>query len=149
MPDITDNEDVLEEEPRDRVFQALSGLRESISIAKRQANQVPYEAALDIVHDLDPKAYDLFVELLTKRNKSEEVRYYLEKAEALSTDEKVVNPSDLIQADLNELEIALGKKKGKSNSLSKRKITLLATLEYFKPRKVSEHKVLNRDFYLK
>ena len=136
------------EEQQDYAFQALSGVRESISIAKRQPSQVPYEAALDIIHDLDPDAYNKFVELLTKRNKSEEVRFYIEKAEALSTDDKTVLPVDLIKKDLDDVEIAINRKKGKSNSLMKRKVMLLAAIDYFEPRKVSEHKILNRDFYL-
>lgn len=138
----------LKEESQDYAFQALSGVRESISLGKRQSNQITYEAALDVIHDLDPEAYDRFVELLTKRNKSEDVRFYIEQAEALSTDEKPVLPIDLIQRDLAEIELALAKKKTKGNALLKRKISLIAAIEYFKPRKVSEHKILNRDFYL-
>lgn len=143
------NDNELTEENQDFAFQAVNGFRESMSIAKRQANSVSYEAALDIISEVNPEAYEQFANLLTKRNKSDDVRYYIEKAEALSTDEKEVFPIDLINADLKDVEATIELKKGKATSLQKRKISLLGALQYFKPREISEHKVLNRDFYLK
>lgn len=139
------------EDPTDYAFQALSGMRESISIAKRQPAQVPYEAALDIIHEVNPKAYTFISDILTKRNKSDEVRYFSEKADALSTEDKIIMPVDLIDKELLEIEMSIRSLKEKRkpiNSLSKRKINLLAAKEYFSPRRVSEHKILNGDFYL-
>ena len=136
------------EESKDYSFQALSGVREAISIAKRQPAQVAYESAMEIISEINPEAYEKIIADLDKRNKSDEVRFYIESAEALSTDEVKVNPADLIDKALEEIEITLSKKKGKAPSLLKRKISLLGAKNYFKPRKLSEHKILSHDTYL-
>jgi len=142
-------EEIIREEPRDYAFDAVSALRETISIAKRIPAQVSYNDTLDIIHDLDPKLYDRVVTLLTQRYMNDEVRYYTEMAEANSTPEQPVTPKDLIEKELEEVELAIQKKSGKATSLKRKKINLIEAISFFSPRKVSEHKILSRDFYLK
>ena len=143
----------INEENKDFAFQSLSAVREAVSIAKRLPTQIRYEDALDIIHDVNPAAYEMIVNELNKKNKSELVRYYIDKADALTDQEEVVTPQELILKDFEENEVSIKKSqdkgKGKVNSLNQRRIVLLAALNYFKPREISEHKVLSKDFYLR
>jgi len=141
-------EEVSEEEKRDFAFQTVNAIRESVSLAKNSTQPITYEFAFSIIHDLDEALYNSIINLLVSKNENEIVRFYKEKAEALSDDENKIDPADLIQNELNEIDEILEKKPEKSVQLKKRKFGLVAAKEYFTPRKQSEHKSLNHDFYL-
>ncbi|MCS3868954.1 hypothetical protein J3D55_001870 [Chryseobacterium ginsenosidimutans] len=147
--DYFSNEEIPEEERRNNAFQAVNAIRESITLAKNSSLSITYEFAFGIIHDLDKNLYDSIINLLISKNENEIVKYYKEKAEGLSSEENIINPTDLIQKELDELELILKTKKENNTYLRKRKFGLIAAKEYFNPRKQSEHKSLNHDFYLR
>lgn len=148
-PDFFSNENFSEEERRDFAFQTVNAIRESVTLAKNSTLPITYEFAFSIIYDLDQSLYHSIVSLLVSKNENEIVKYYKEKAEGLSTVDEVVEPIDLIQNELDELEIILSKKNENNTYLKKRKFGLVAAKEYFAPRTQSEHKSLNHDFYLR
>lgn len=141
------NQEMDEGERRDVAFQLVNALREVVSISKKLNQPISYEQTLDFVQDLNPEMYDSITVLLDRKNESDWVKYYKELADAQSTEDKTVNPVDLIEKDLNELDkIALNKEN--KRFLKKRIRDYKNAIEYFQPRKISEHKILNRDMYL-
>jgi hypothetical protein len=131
---------------RDVAFQTTNAIREAVSIARN--SQTPtYEETFDLIHDLSPEIYDQVVKLLTAKNESEEVKLFKEKADAHSTEDRKVTAVELINAELSEIE-GLLEKRPSAKHLKKRKFELLGAREYFSERKLSEHKILNHDFYL-
>lgn len=136
-----------EDERRNNAFQAVNAVREAVSLAKRANQPVTYEQTLDLIEDLSPKLYAEVTTLLARKNESDVVKFFKEKAENKSTDKVIIDPIDLINEELKELEEIIEKDKSK-RFLNKRIIDLKNALTYFQPRKISEHKILNRDFYL-
>lgn len=144
-----DNENIPEEERRDNAFQTVNAIRESVSLAKNSTQPITYEFAFGIIRDLNENLYNSIINLLVSKNENEIVKFYKEKAEALSDEVEEVKPVDLIQKELDEIDELLEKKPEKSAYLRKRKFGLVAAKEFFTPRKQSEHKSLSHDFYLK
>ena len=70
----------LEEDPRDIAFQTVSALRDTVFIATRKPHPPTYEQSLRLVHDLDEKLYENYVNLLTEKNDSDVVKLYKEEA---------------------------------------------------------------------
>ncbi len=147
--DYFSNEEIPEEDRRNNAFQIVNAIRESVTLARNSTIPITYEFAFSIIYDLDNKLYDSIINLLISKNENEIVKYYKEKAEALSSGDNVIEPTDLIQIELDELELILENKKENNTFLKKRKFGLIAAKEYFNPRKQSEHKSLNHDFYLR
>lgn len=141
------DKDYSEDERRNNAYQAVNAVREAISLAKRTHQPVTYEQTLDIINDLNPSLYEEVTTLLARKNESDMVKYFKEKALAQSTDDNEVNPIKLIEEELEELE-AIVQQDTSKRFLNKRIFDYKNALEYFQPRKVSEHKILNADFYL-
>lgn len=144
--------EISEEVRRDYAFQVVNGIRESYTLAKNVNTSISYEHAFRIIHDLKPELYEAVINLLVNKNESEDVKLFKEKAEALSDVDDNISPIDLINKEMEEIDSMLTKSKNKSSNstyLYKRKFELTAAKEYFTPRKVSEHKSLNHDFYLR
>ncbi len=136
-----------ENDRRDIAFQLVNALREVVSISKKLNQPISYEQTLDLIQDLNPEIYDSVTVLMDRKNENDWVKYYKELADAQSTESMEINPIDLIQKDLNELNnIALNK--GNKRFLNKRIRDYKNAIEYFQPRKISEHKILNRDVYI-
>jgi hypothetical protein len=142
-----DNESINEEHRRDCAFQSLIAIRESVSIARKLPQPITYEHALDLISDLDPILYTQISKLLSNKNESDTVKYFKEKAEALSTPDQKIEPIDLINDEIFEHQILQKKSKDKK-FITKRILELAGAREYFMPREISEHKILSGDFYL-
>lgn len=142
-----DNSSIDEEHRRECAFQSLVAMRESVSIARKLPQPISYEHSLDLIYDISPDIYNQITTLLTNKNESDTVKYYKEKAELLSTNDKPVTPLDLINTDLDEHRI-LHEKSGDKRFIARKILELSAAKEYFTPREVSEHKILSGDFYL-
>jgi hypothetical protein len=141
------DEDYHEDERRNSAFQTLNAVREAISLAKRTHQPITYEQTLDLIHDVNPVLYDDFSNLLARKNESDWVKFFKEKAITMSIDGLEIDPIDLIEEELKDLEDIL-EKDTSARFLKKRILNYKSALEYFQPRKISEHKILNRDFYL-
>ena len=148
MVDFFNNPDIEEGEKRNLAFQAVVGVRETLSIATKRPQPITYEQALNYVHDLNPDLYQKVNTLLTNKNESDTVKYYIEKAEALSTLDETIEPLLLIIKDIEENEELKKKAPNKTSFIDKKLIELKSAYNFFQPRKVSEHKILNHDFYL-
>jgi len=145
--DYFSNDKVNEDDRRDIAFQLVNALREVVSISRKLNQPISYEQTIDLVQDLNPEMYESITVLLDRKNESDWVKYYKELADAQSTPEKEINPVDLIEKDLKDLD-SLALNKGNKRFLKKRIRDYQSAIEYFQPRKISEHKILNRDTYL-
>lgn len=136
-----------ENDRRDISFQLVNALREVVSISKKLNQPISYEQTLDLIQDLNPEIYNSVTILMDRKNENDWVKFYKELADVQSTENTVVDPIDLIKKDLEELnKIALNK--GNKRFLNKRIRDYKNAIEYFQPRKISEHKILNRDVYI-
>ncbi|MGB5979698.1 MAG: hypothetical protein WBG62_19940 [Cyclobacteriaceae bacterium] len=140
--------DNLEDE-RNHAFQTLNAVREAVTLAKGTTLPITYERAFDLIEELDPELYQKVVKLLTSKNESETVKYYKAIAEVQSNEEIEVRPENLIAEDIEKNERLINGKLRENPSIAKKIFELRAAKEYFEPRHVSEHKVLNHDFYLR
>ncbi|KPH12970.1 hypothetical protein [Chryseobacterium sp. ERMR1:04] len=105
------NDEIPEDERRDTAFQTVNAIRESVTLAKNSSLPITYEFAFSIIYDLDKELYESIINLLVSKNENEIVKYYKEIAEALSSEDNILDPIDLIQKELNELEDILKTKK--------------------------------------
>jgi len=140
-----------EQERRNTAFNLVRAIRDAVSIAKRVQQPITYEKAIDMVYDLDSEIYDQIVNLLSTKNESDIVKYYKQMAVAKSEGLFQYQPSDLINQAIKEHQELLKTTTTDADKLKfiKRKIQeLKAALDYFTPRKISEHKILQRDFSL-
>jgi hypothetical protein len=126
---------------RNIAFQTTNAIREVVTLAEGKQQSITYEQALQYLHDLSPSVYEGVVDLLQQKNESGDVKYYKDLAEA-----KGRMPEELIQEAIDDLNIAIAAKS--SRNLKIRLGQLIAAREYFRPRKIDEHKILNQDFYL-
>jgi hypothetical protein len=136
-----------EDERRNTAFQIVNAIREAINLGRVAPTSITYENALDIIEDIDREMYTSFISLLSNKNESDKVKLYKEIAETLSTVEEQVTPLELIQRDLDkmsELSLIADDKR----FIKKELFQLKAAKEYFLPRTISEHKILEHDFYL-
>ncbi|WP_265427076.1 hypothetical protein [Chryseobacterium sp. YIM B08800] len=140
------NSEFEETDRRDIAFQLVNALREVVSISKKMNQPISYEQTLDLLSDFSPETYDAIVPLMQRKNESDWVKYFKEKADALSSDDKVVTPIEVINEELSELKKITNGRYDK-RFLNKRVRDYENALDYFSPRKISEHKILNRDFY--
>jgi len=137
-----------EDSRRNDAFKFLIALREALSMAKRSQQPVPYKRTRDLLYDFSPELHSEISDLITKRNPSDLVKYYTQKADLLSTEKgKIIFPEDLIQNELEAERKLL--EYGDDVQLIKRKIYELQTaLEHFQPEDISENFILNHDFSL-
>lgn len=137
-----------EDSRRNDAFKFLIAMREALTIAQRSQQPVPYKKTRDLMYDIDPKLHEEISELITKRNPSDLVKYYTQKAELLSAEKgEIISPESIIESDLKAEEklLTLGDNVG----LIKRRIYELQTaLEHFQPEDISENFILNHDFSL-
>ncbi len=145
--DYFSNENVDESERRDISFQLVNALREVVSISKKLNQPISYEQTLDLLEDINPEIYSKVSALMDRKNESDWVKYYKELADAQSTEGVEINPVDLIEKDLEVLS-KVAQNKDNKRFLNKRIRDYKNAIEYFQPRKISEHKILNRDVYL-
>lgn len=132
---------------REIAFQSVIGVREAVSIAKKAPQPITYEHSLDFIRDIAPDIYEQITKLLSNKNESDEVKYFKSVAEAKSTYDVKVTPEELILAAIEEHEVLLENADDKKY-IAKRIVQYKSALEYFLPRNLSEHRILNRDFYL-
>ena len=100
-----------------------------------------------MVYDLDPQIYREVSPLLSTKNESELVKFYKDLAEAESVGMFTVSPKELIGREIDKLQkILSNSQRTDLKRIERRIVELKGALEYFEERRVSEHKVLERDF---
>jgi len=149
--DFYDDESINSLEKRDVAFAAIRGLREAITIGRRTQQPTTYEQTLDLLYSHDPELYTRFAELLDVRNESDLVKYFKQKASLSQEPTSLFSPTpeSLIKEEVTELEKLLEKatKSEDVRHLQRRMFQLKGALKYFLPRRVSEHRILENDFY--
>lgn len=137
-----------EDSRRNDAFKFLIAMREALSMAKRSPQPVPYKRTRDLLYDFSPELHAEISELITKRNPSDLVKYYTQKAELLSSEKgEIIFPEVLIEDDLKAEQKLL--EFGDNVTLIKRRIfELQSALEHFQPEDISENFILNHDFSL-
>lgn len=137
-----------EDERRNNAFNVLCALREAVTIAKRTEQHIPYKKALGLINELSPEAYNDINDLITKKNESELVKYYKQKAAIVSKEKGTsVRPQDIIEEELKE-ERRLLELSDDANLIKRRILELEVALEHFTPEDISENSILNHDFTL-
>lgn len=144
------SETVNENDKRNVAFQTVVGIRDAISIAKRTEQPITYEQALRTVFDFDESLYEQFTSLLTEKNENDLAKSYKEEARIRSRQmNSLIKPENLIAEEIKKYQqlIQQGKDNNEDVTYSRNRfLQLCAALESLKPRRVSEHAVLNRDF---
>jgi len=119
-------------------------------MSKRLQQPITYEKTIDAIYEIKPDLYKAVNNLLPIKNESETVRYFKQKAEATNKGEEglfKVTPELLLNNEIKEHNELLKNATDKDYKLLERKIKEYeAALRYFKPRRVSEHKILVNDF---
>ena len=141
--------DGTEEELKSQVsFQLVNAIREAVTTALRITQPITYEKALNYLEDISPTTYQQVIDLLPDKNESELIKYYKDLAAAKSTPTEIVDPKELIKIDLAAHEDLINHSNHNHRQLKNHITKLNAALEYFKERTLSEHKILQHDFYL-
>ena len=139
------------EKQKELAFQIIVALRDTLSIAKKTDPKPTYENAIRILHDISPELYEDVIKQLPSKNLSDTAKFYQSKAELESlVKETEVNPITLISKDIKELEELLVQStelpSDKKRNIDLRISQLIGTKESLKPRKLSENRILQRDF---
>lgn len=147
-------ENYFDEIPDDRkkevAFNIVVSVRDAISIAQKKQTPPTYEQALRITHDIDENLYNFCSKQLTNKNENDIVKLFKERAEIESLNSE--KPKTAIA--LMEEEVAYYKNllktpnidRDKTKSLKSHIASLEAAIENLKPRKLTEHRILERDF---
>lgn len=147
-------EDYLDKIPesikRDIAFNFVVSVRDAISLAQKKSTPPTYEQALRITHDIDEKLYEFCSKQLTKKNENDTVKLFKERAEAESLKQgKSITATELLQQEVKEYKELLNipnLEKERTRFIKNHIITLETAIENLKPRKLSEHRILERDF---
>ncbi len=143
-------DDIQEFQKRDVAFNILVAVRDAISLAQKKSIPPTYESALRITHDLNEDLYNFCSSQLTKKNENDTVKLFKERAEAETLKQgKPITASDLLKVDIKEYRDLLttpNLDKDKTKFLKTHIAGLETALENIKPRRLSEHRILERDF---
>lgn len=139
-----------EGERRDVAFQTVVGMRDAISLATKQQQPPTYEQILGFLYDLDFDLYNDVCHLIMAKNDNDIVKYYREEAKLQSVVEnKEITPVELINAEIGRLK-ELTKKAGTLEEdmkfINKKIAQLYSGLKNLEPRRLSENRILNRDY---
>lgn len=138
------------DQKRDIAFNVIVSVRDAISIAQKKPIPPTYEQALRIVHDIDENLYNFCSKELTRKNENDTVKLFKERAEAESIKEgRTITAIDLLRHEIDtyrELLSTPNLDKEKTRFLKNHIGSLEAAIENLKPRRLSEHRILERDF---
>ena len=143
-----------EDEKRNIAFQSIVSLRDTIGIALDRQQPPTYEQAFSVLHEHSPELYDEFTKLIKHKNDSDTVKFYKEKAELQTINTGLqVEPIQLVNQEINELSELLASYQERSDEEKERKkyinqklALLYAAKENLEPRKLTENRILNRDY---
>jgi hypothetical protein len=135
---------------RDIAFNAVTIIRETISIAQKRTIKPTYEQALKIIFDIDENFYNFCSAQLTKKNENDLVKFYKELASVESiTQGKEVTAKELLNKEAGKYRTLLNTpdiEKERTKFLFNHLASLEAAIENLKERRLSEHRILQADF---
>lgn len=137
-----DSDNFSKDQKLETAFNIVAGVRDAFTLAMKQ-QPPPYEHALKYIEDIDPALYTELVKHLPGKNESEMVTRFKALAKAKSE-----NPEDLINEEIDEYKAAISSSYEDTAPLKKHLSALRTALEFFKTRELTEHKLLNHDFYI-
>jgi hypothetical protein len=140
------NESIPEEERRDKAFQTIVAHRDLLQLAIKKSQPPTYENAFGLINEHSPELYKEIINLLTKKNESDLVKYYKETAEIQTTDSgKEVTALELIEKEITRLNDLLEKDSTKK-TIVRRLIEHQVARENLRPVHLTENRILNRDY---
>lgn len=137
-----ESNDFTNEEKLDTSFNVLSAVRDALTLALKQRPPT-YEKALRYVEDIDPSLHSEIVKHIPGKNESELVKRFKAEGKALSKDPQVI-----INEEIDRFKTAVESSTEESHSLKKYIGQLRTALQHFKTRELTEHMLLNHDFYI-
>ncbi|MFD0994241.1 hypothetical protein [Tenacibaculum geojense] len=140
------NSKIDEESKRNLAFQTIVAHRDLLQLASKKQQPPTYENALGLLNELAPELYSDFIELLTRRNESELVQYFKDLSEIKSQETgKDISPIELIERQIKTLQ-DLHDQDPSKKTVSKRLMEHLVAREKMEPVRLTENRILNRDF---
>jgi hypothetical protein len=143
-------EQIPSEQKRDLAFNIVVSIRDAISFAQKKSVPPTYEQALRITYDIDENLYNFCSGQLTKKNENDTVKLFKEKAAAESIKQGIqITVSELLSDEIKSYRELLNTPnldKENTRFLKTHIASLEAALENVKPRRLSEHRILERDF---
>ncbi len=134
------------EERRDKAFQTIVAHRDLLHLAVKKKQPPTYENAIGLMYEHSPNVYNDVIQLLTKKNESDLVKYYKETAEIQSEEsEKKIEAIDLIEEEIVRLEKLLEINPTKK-TIQRRLIEHQVARENLNPIHLTENRILNRDY---
>lgn len=142
-----------EEQKRDLAFQLVVGLRDTISIARKQDQPPTYEHAIRLLYDISPEFYKDVIAILDSQNPTETAKRYqeLSRLQTLTTGAQV-EAVTLINAEIERYQSLLAAPEAARMSAADKRFTrqflaqLIAARSSLTPeRKLTEHRILARD----
>lgn len=140
--DYFDQENFTKEDKLETSFSIVTGVRDALTLALKQ--QPPtYETSLRYIEDIDPDLYNQVIKYLPEKNESELVTRFKAKGKAVGRD-----PQVLINEEIEDFTAAIKSSLEDSGPLKKYVSQLRTALQYFKTRELTEHALLNHDFFI-
>jgi hypothetical protein len=139
------------EDKANTAFQIVTAMRDVLNVALKSTLVPTYEKSLAYIKDISPQTYEAIVKHLPGKNDNELIRLFKEKAKFLldSSDMNAFNAKaiELINEDIDKInEIIHNNVNARTSKSHKQK--LMAALKHFESRVVTEHQLLNHDFYM-
>ena len=140
------NSKINEESRRNLAFQTIVAHRDLLQIANKRNQPPTYENALGLLNELAPDLYNDFIELLSRKNKSELVQYFTDLSEIKSKEaEREITPIELIERQIKTLQ-ELHDQDPSKKTVTKRLMEHLVAREKMDLVRLTENRILNRDF---
>jgi hypothetical protein len=150
MPDNNYFEQIPDGNKRDLAFNVVASVREAVSIAQKKGTPPTYEQALQIIHDVDPSLYQFCSNQLQNKNENELAKLFKDKAVAASLKEgRNVTAEELLEKEIEEHRDLINHRQlegDRKKSIKGYIMGLEAALENLRPRRLTEHRILERDF---
>lgn len=140
------NSKINEESRRNLAFQTIVAHRDLLQIANKRNQPPTYENALGLLNELAPDLYNDFIELLSRKNKSELVQYFTDLSEIKSKEAaREITPIELIERQIKTLQ-ELHDQDPSKKTVTKRLMEHLVAREKMDLVRLTENRILNRDF---
>lgn len=105
-----------------------------------------------MLYDLDEELYSKVVNLIEVKNESDTVKYYKEKASVVDDPNSLftTTPESLLEKDIDEHQewLKTTDDASKLKFLRTQLYRLKAARKFFSPKRLSEHKILEHDFFI-
>ena len=149
--DFFDNDNFSDEEKANTAFQIVTAMRDVLNVALKTSYVPTYEKSIAYIKDISPTIYKSIINHLPDKNESDLVKRFKEQAasEVNYENEDALN-ARAVQFIQNEIDICDSTIQSVKDTRASKtyKKQLKAALKSFETRTLSEHQLLNHDFYI-